>query len=108
MSQDRWTVEEAARAIAERFIQKSEGTSVRRVERGFAGSNELLGQLERQRLASRHGANQYFPTFYSLEHIDPELRKYAEKCTNVMLKGLKLLYDQSESPAAFGFANVRA
>jgi hypothetical protein len=108
MSNERWTVEDAARAIAERFIQKSEGTSVRRVERGFAGSNELLGQLERQRLASRHGTNQYFPTFYSLELVDPELRKYAENCINVVLKGLKLLYDQSESSTAFGFANVRA
>jgi hypothetical protein len=104
MSQEIWTVEDAARAIAERFIQKSEGTPVRRVERGFAGSNELLGQLERQRLASRHGTNQYFPTFYSLGHVDPELRKYAD----VVLKGLKLLYDQSESSSEFGFANVRA
>jgi hypothetical protein len=108
MSHEKWTVEDAARAITERFIQKSEGTPVRRVERGFAGSNQLLGQLEQQRLATRHGTNQYFPTFYSLEHVDPELRKYAENCTNIVLKGLKRLYDQSESPTAFAFANVRA
>jgi hypothetical protein len=108
MSHEKWTVEDAGRAIAERFIQKAEGTPVRTVERGFAGSNELLGQLERQRLASRHPTNQYFPTFYALKHVDPKLRKYAENCTNVVLKGLKLLYDQSESSTAFGFANVRA
>jgi hypothetical protein len=91
MDQDQWSVETAARNIAERFIQKSQGTPVRRVERGFAGSNVLRGQLEQQRLASRNG-NEYFPTFRALAHVDPELRKHAENCTEIVLKGLKRLY----------------
>jgi hypothetical protein len=107
MPEQRWTIEEAAKAIAERFIQKAQGMPVRRLEVRVAGSSEILRLLEYNGFAYRHD-KEYFPRFRALAFVDPQLRDYAEKCTEMVLKALKSLYGSPDASSSFGVSAIRS
>ncbi len=103
--EQRWTFEDTARAIAESFIKNAKGIPVRRVEIHVEGDSQLLGRLEHEVIVWRYGA-EYFPRFRSLDYVDSDLRKYAARCTEMVMKALKWLY-RTESPN-FDFLTIRS
>jgi hypothetical protein len=103
--EQRWTFENAARAIAERFIKNGKGMPVRRVEIHVEGDSQLLGRLEQELIVWRL-STEYFPRFSAMNYVDDELREYAERCTEMVMQALKWMY-RTESPS-FNFVAIRS
>lgn len=107
MTEQHWTLEDAARAIAERFIKNCTGMPVRRVEIHVGGDTQLLGRLEQEAIVWRLG-QEYFPRFRALDYVDSQLRNYAERCTEMVLKALQWLYRTDDSSTSFSFQAIRS
>jgi hypothetical protein len=102
-----WSLEDAARTIAEGFIRNATGMPVRQAEIGVHGDTQVLGQLEQNYIVWRIDGV-YFPRFKALDYADPELRKYAKNCTELVFRALRWLYKTSDRLTTFDFALIKS